>query len=112
LRDAGYDVSGKRPDAVFLNQISRSPVVKATTKAGVYELDLEAPKRLSEQLRELQQALSHVAAEVSSGDEELAKRSAEQEQLSLEIRQTQRTLLEATQGLDDVAGQQPNQLAA
>lgn len=34
----GYRVAGKRPDSVFLNQITRSPIVRATTSRGYYQL--------------------------------------------------------------------------
>jgi hypothetical protein len=39
LQEAGYEVAGKDPSAVFLTQISRSPVVRKSTESGVYELD-------------------------------------------------------------------------
>ena len=42
----GYEVAGKEPLAVFLTQLSRSPVVRRGTQSGVYELDPGAPRRL------------------------------------------------------------------
>src|SRR3954453_15291913 len=50
LRAAGYAVAGKDPLAVFLPQLSRSPVVRRGTQSGVYELDSTAPRRLRERL--------------------------------------------------------------
>jgi DNA repair ATPase RecN len=111
LHDAGYDVAGKRPDAVFLNQIARSPAVKTTTKAGLYELDQEAPRRLRQRLEELQHALSGLAVDAPSDPAELKERTTRQEELGLEIRRTQKTLTEATEGLGEL-DQQPAQLAA
>lgn len=111
LRDAGYDVAGKRPDAVFLNQIARSPVVKTTTKAGIYELDQEAPRRLGQRLEELQRALSALAVDAPSDPADLEKRTADQEELGLEIRRTQKALTEATEGLGK-SNHQPARLAA
>ena len=62
LGAAGYSVAGKDPLAVFLTQISRSPVVRKGTQAGVYELDLESPARLRRELNRLQGELRDLAA--------------------------------------------------
>ncbi|HMJ72341.1 MAG TPA: hypothetical protein VK471_03135 [Solirubrobacterales bacterium] len=112
LRDAGYDVAGKRPDAVFLSQVARSPVVKATTKAGVYELDLGAPERLTQRLEALQRELSDLAASAPSGGAELRERTVHQEEISLEIRRTQKALTEATDSLGEAFVRQSAKLAA
>jgi hypothetical protein len=50
LRDAGFTVAGKDPEAVFLTQLTRSPVLRKSTQAGVYELDRHAPARLRREL--------------------------------------------------------------
>lgn len=93
LEKAGYEISGKRPDAVFLNQIVRSPVVKSTTKPGIYELDWHAPKRLREQLDRLQ-------SDLRAGSAREAIKPDALEELTLEIRRTQRALQEATDALN------------
>lgn len=93
LEQAGYKVAGKRPDAVFLNQVVRSPVIKATTTAGVYELDPEAPERLERKLARLQTDLRNATAHNALAGEDLEK-------LTLEIRRVQRTLHEATNALE------------
>lgn len=46
LESAGFAVLGQRPDAVFLNQVTRSPLVKASTQPGIYSIDFEAVERL------------------------------------------------------------------
>ena len=46
MRAAGHEIAGKDPLAVFLTQLSRSPVIRKGTRAGVYELDPTAPQRL------------------------------------------------------------------
>lgn len=112
LRGAGYEVSGKRPDAVFLSQITRSPVVKATTRAGVYELDLEAPGRLSQSLEGLQRKLSGLAADAPSDKAELQERTARQEEIGLEVRRAQKALTEATESLGEASVRRPVKLAA
>ena len=57
MERAGYAVAGKDPLAVFLTQISRSPVVRRSTQSGVYELNLDAVRWLRHQLNEHQQQL-------------------------------------------------------
>lgn len=59
-------VAGKRPDAVFLNQVSRHPLVRVTTKRGFYELDLGATGRLEARVGELRRSLAAaIAAEAA-----------------------------------------------
>ena len=53
LTQAGYGVGGRDPQATFLTQVGRSPIVKHTGERGFYALDLDAPRRLSEQLQSL-----------------------------------------------------------
>lgn len=62
LEQAGYVVAGKDPLAVFLTQISRSPVVTRGTQTGVYSLDLQAPRRLRDQLADLHAELRSLAS--------------------------------------------------
>lgn len=92
LVEQGYRITGKRPAAVFLNQIVRSPVVKSTTEAGVYELDRDVPKRLQAELGRLQGDLRRVSAGGSPDPDEVEK-------LMLEIRRAQRAMLEARDAL-------------
>ena len=58
LQEHGFAVSGKKPLAVFLSQVSRSPVMRRGTSAGVYAVDRGAPERLRRELAELERALS------------------------------------------------------
>jgi hypothetical protein len=97
LEQAGYRVDGKRPDAVFLNQIVRSPVVRATTEAGVYELDLQAPGRLEAKLEKLQRELRDTTVHDALDGDDLEK-------LTLEIRRVERALQEATEILTSQRG--------
>lgn len=52
---AGYRPTGKDPLATFLTEINRSPVVRRTTHAGVYELDPTFPARAEAELGRLRQ---------------------------------------------------------
>lgn len=60
LEDAGHSVAGQRPDAVFLNQVVRHPLVRPTTRSGFYEVDLGAQERLRAQIAELRDSLAAV----------------------------------------------------
>jgi dCTP deaminase len=66
LEKAGYEVGGERPEAVFLNQVKRSPLCSASSEPGLYEIDREAPRRLRRREAELR---AKVAA--TEGGEEL-----------------------------------------
>lgn len=103
LHGAGYSVAGEHEDAVFLCQLLRSPVVRSTTRPGVYELDIEAPRRLQAKLERCQGRLAEVAA---------ARPSTEARRVRDELLRTQerieRDLAEATEVLpDSLAGGTP-----
>jgi hypothetical protein len=99
VEEAGYRVAGKRPDAVFLNQVTRSPVVKATTRAGYYEVDVEAPKRLMAELQRLRTSLSAAADQDTAATRE--PDPAQTRGVLLSISRVQRALKEAEDALRD-----------
>jgi hypothetical protein len=99
LQEAGYEVSGKRPEAVFLSQISRSPVVRATTENGVYEIDRDAPQRLEGELRRLEADLRRLTEEPPR-PQELGKRRERQDELTTQIRHRHKQLEEALRVLE------------
>ncbi|MDO8185046.1 hypothetical protein Q5424_02860 [Conexibacter sp. JD483] len=88
LEASGRPVAGKDPLAVFLTQISRSPVVRRTTHSGVYELDLEAPARLRSRLDRLHARLAEQSTD-----------RAERERIVAEIGIAERALDEAERAL-------------
>jgi hypothetical protein len=100
VEEAGYSVHGKRPEAVFLGQLVRSPVVRQTSRAGYYELDHRAPERLRERLRALE-AERLEASTTSSSPDALAQDIERQEELTKEIRLVQRELREAMSALGE-----------
>jgi hypothetical protein len=106
VEEAGYAVTGKDPAAVFLTQISRSPVIRKTSRSGVYELDRDAPERLRRRLAALQGRLRTVtAAPADAADAaDLAAIRAQREQALAEITQTERALEEAARSLATPAG--------
>jgi len=94
LRAAGHQVAGKDPLAVFLTQISRSPVVRRGAEPGVYLLDLDAPAALRARLDRLHARLAEQSADRD-----------ERERLVAEIAVAERALDEAERTLgDDAAG--------
>ena len=107
LEQAGYAVAGKDPLAVFLTQLSRSPLVRRGTQAGVYELDLQTRARLRHQLDTLQAQLRDLAAPASSSTTDLSALRSRRTALNLEISKVEKALEEAEETLtkaDDVPG--------
>jgi hypothetical protein len=105
----GYEVAGKDPVAVFLTQITRSPVVKRSTQAGVYSLDLDAPARLRGELTRLESSLREVT---SAGSTTFSEIRARREQLLSEIRRTERGLTEAERVLATLRVDEPHAATA
>jgi hypothetical protein len=94
VRAAGFEVEGKDPLAVFLTQISRSPVIRKSTQAGVYELDTAAAHRLRDQLDRLHEDLRALSATPSAATDLAAVRSR-RAQIHAEIGQVEKALVEA-----------------
>lgn len=99
VEKAGHEVAGKRPDAVFLNQLVRSPVVRAAGRAGFYEVNSGALAALHEMLSEARGALRELAGATPATPEQLAEHSARVRELSLAVGRAQRRLEEAREVL-------------
>lgn len=99
LETAGYAVAGKRPDAVFLNQVTRSPVVKAAGAAGFYEIDFEAPHRLKNQVTEARRRLAEATRTEPTTPEEVVDRSKRTREFALAAGRVERSLREAIEAL-------------
>ncbi len=94
MLEAGYSVAGKEPLAVFLTQVSRSPVVRKTTEPGMYEVDRQAPLSIRQRLERLHGELR----ELTVGTEpavDLASVRARRHELDLAISQQEKALEEA-----------------
>ncbi len=94
LVDAGFAVAGKDPLAVFLTQLSRSPLVRKASAPGVYEVDRQAPVRIRQRLERLQAELREVTV-ATPGPIELGAVRARRHELDLAISQQERALEEA-----------------
>lgn len=97
LEAAGHAVAGKDPLAVFLTQISRSPVVRRAAEPGVYALDVAAPARLRARLEALHGRLAALATRHD------AAARAERDRIVAEIAVAERALDEAVDALGDLA---------
>ncbi len=95
LLEGGYQVAGQRPEAVFLGQVMRSPLVRATTKAGYYELDLDAVDRLRKKLREQRAELAQQLAR-----EETSANLARHHQMVMAVSRTRRELVEVEEAIE------------
>ena len=102
LRAAGYAVVGKDPLAVFLTQLSRSPVVRRGTQSGVYELDPAAPRRLRERLDGLHAELRGLTA-APSPTADLTAIRARRAALTADITRAEKALEEAEAVLGEPA---------
>jgi chromosome segregation ATPase len=107
LDQGGYAVAGKDPLAVFLTQLSRSPVVRRGTQSGVYELNLDAVARLRHQLNERQRQLQTLTS-ASASATDLSGIRSQRTALTQEIDKLEKALEEAELNL---AGD-PSNLAA
>jgi hypothetical protein len=94
LVQAGYSVTGKDPLAVFLTQVSRSPVVRKATKPGEYELDRQAPLQIRRRLEHLQRELRDTTLGPPAPPE-LAGLRTRRHELDLAISHEERRLEEA-----------------
>jgi hypothetical protein len=100
---AGYSIAGKNPLAVFLTQLTRSPLVCKSTQTGVYALDRSAPARLQHRLEELGSELRGLASGPTDADTVSALRDRRR-RLNLEIGQVERALEEALRVLENPDG--------
>jgi hypothetical protein len=99
LVDAGFRVAGKDPLAVFLTQLSRSPLVRKASAPGVYEVDRQAPLRIRQRLDRLQAELREVTVGApglaTASPIELGAVRARRHELDVAISQQERALEEA-----------------
>jgi hypothetical protein len=61
---AGYSIAARDPLATFLTQLGRSPIVRKTSSAGIYQLDRGALSHLQDRVSELQASAQHAAHEL------------------------------------------------
>lgn len=101
LSREGYSVAGKRPEAVFLNQVVRSPLVTATTKSGFYRVDLDLLEQLRERLRREQAELAELMREAPGEIGEQFERFRErQRELNIAVARSERELAEALAAIE------------
>jgi predicted nuclease with TOPRIM domain len=100
LEDKHYEIHGKRPDAVFLNQVIRSPLVRATTNAGYYQLDLNAPEQLSARLRHEQEQVANWMQQIPTDAASFERHHERERELKAAVAKTERELREALKAVE------------
>lgn len=112
LTREGYAVAGKRPEAVFLNQVVRSPIVRSTTKAGYYQIDLGVVDFLREKLRTQKLGLAEfmrgAPTEIGEAFDQHRER---QRELNMAVSRTERELDEATSAVEVGQGSEASKAA-
>jgi hypothetical protein len=105
LVGAGFSVAGKDPQAVFLTQLTRSPLVRKSTQAGVYQLDRNAPEQLRRRLDDLQREMRELTAPTFvTGTTDLAAIRTQRVALGKDISRVEKALEEALQLLGETGG--------
>ena len=110
LVNAGFRIAGKDARAVFLTQLSRSPLVRKASAPGVYEVDRQAPHGIRQRLERLQAELREVTVAApgpagTTGPIELGAVRARRHELDVAISQQERALAEALRVLHGDPGQ-------
>lgn len=100
LKGKHYEIQGKRPDAVFLNQVLRSPLIRATTQAGYYQLDPEAPEQLRQRLKGEQEELADWMQQIPNDAQGFERHRERQRELRAAVTKTERELREALKALE------------
>jgi uncharacterized protein YigA (DUF484 family) len=88
-----------RPQATFLTQIGRSPVVRRAATPGVYALDFEAVPRLRQRLRQLESELTALTGGAADTTEEVARTRALRTKMTAAVRAIESQLEEALRSL-------------
>lgn len=96
----GYEVAGKRPDAVFLNQVTRSPLTRGTTKAGYYVVDMAVLDQLRERLESQQTELAERMVSAPGEPAEFQAHREGNRSLKTAISRTERELDEVLRAID------------
>jgi len=100
LSRQGFAVAGKRPEATFLTQLGRSPVVRRAGSAGVYTIHVDAPNELRTRIRELRAELAR-PEERGLTPPELADDRACRVRLTRQLAKAERNLEEALRVLGE-----------
>ena len=96
----GFAAAGKDSLATFLTQIGRSPVVKRSTAAGMYTLDVDFPRRARDRRRALTRELNQEPQLPPDATvEDIASARRRRARLAAAIQEMERQLAEALRSL-------------
>lgn len=100
LLSSGYAVAGRRPDAVFLSQVSRSPIVRRSTRPGFYVVDPTVTEDLRQALARNQEELGEMLTQIPADGSSLEAHRVRRRELDLEIARIERHLAEAVAAIE------------
>jgi hypothetical protein len=100
--EAGYAISGADPQAVFLTQLSRSPMTAKCAKSGCYRLNRRALVDLADQITNLVQAREALLAGGHPSPTNLDAVATRLQQVTNEIGKTERLLAEGLTTAQDL----------
>ena len=95
LVNEGYAARGKDPLATFLTNISRSPVVQSTTRAGEYVLDPGFIRRAQERHAHFAAQIAALSSAPSATVQDLVATREQRDRLAHELAVLERDLAEA-----------------
>lgn len=94
LREDGFEPDGRNPEATFVTQLTRSPLVRRATQDGVYVLDVSQADAIRSRLEELHEQLGPLPPPDQLALLDDDARAARQ-QVQLAIGRSERALREA-----------------
>ncbi|MBN8869071.1 MAG: hypothetical protein J0H66_04230 [Solirubrobacterales bacterium] len=96
----GIEISGKDPVAVFLTQMSRSPVVVRAEQPGEYKIDDSFLNRVAQEIQDLDRLIDELDQSDSEATiEQIEQRRQQVKQARARRRSLERSLAEATRSL-------------
>lgn len=112
LEAAGFVVGGQNPQATFLTQIGRSPLVRKADGPGEYMIDTGFEHRGRQRLAGLREQLRALHDREDSDPARLREVRAERRTLTAEIERTERALEEAAAAWAGIESLSPGTCAA
>lgn len=94
LREDGFDAGGRNPEATFVTQLTRSPLVRRAAQDGIYVLDVSLADAIRARLQDLHEQLGRLPPPDQLALLDDDARAARQ-QVQLAIGRAERALREA-----------------
>jgi hypothetical protein len=105
VETAGYAIAGRDPQAAFLTQITRSPLVRRFDRPGTYQLDPHAVEALAAQAAHIRDQLAQLPfADIATSAEDAQAVREQRGRLTTALARTEAQLDEAQAGLAAARG--------